>query len=1669
MSPLLGSIGGISEYNYRGSLDDWPNPFAFQSAVDVEPGSTVGISTVIGGINYKSSVSATTGSLISVRGIIGITSIYSGDSVTPSSTVTVSIAKSTTELSVGKNIRILNASDPTYNGEYTISSLIDSPYVTRFTYQVPTVPSDPRPGVSTAQFNYEVYPFIENQLVYIRNGQILEVKVPTTSGNNTDFDKQYRTTVRVGKRYADWNVRTREKDNTPVAFTFNNVVGVNIGIATTSNSVVISGLEPGFSSYAFISSGIGSFSLNGSVGVTTSNVVNGDVIFMNEVSSDYYSTLKSSSLTVGTYTTSFSVTTRDAGRIPNQFLFNSLINAPINQDQVSISTSLTGADNNIPLGALVSFPGELQVNSDQYITGTTEVLNGDSVRLKIPASTLKEYGTTYSTQLTVSGVSSSFFVTTRPRPIKTFPNQFTFTDLSGVSPSAFVESNVITLSGMTIGVGDTGLASISGGGSQFKVIRNGSILRDYSSLPFPVINADQIQLKVLSAGEGSSIDSKFLISGVDTTNVIAGINGVTADTWTVSSRVLNCRINETAFRSALTTVENAKIRQLRNTIFTVSGLDNGCDTVIVTSNPDSYIRNQNGTQVANNQPLDIKNGDIIAIYMTAAATYDTEKSTTVEVKRRGGSDLVSGTWKIKTQLEDKLPDPFNLPTRNESNVSPCTFRSTYVTEGLTGLSEETVVTATVTSTNGTAQISKNGGTFGTSILGGVKNGDRIDIRMKSNCDYGGSCETATVVVGERTDTWTLCPEQIPFPTVTLQANTTSIPFNGSVTLTWSSTFATSVTNSTGNGFTGIGVTQGTITINNLTSSSTFAITVANTRGTATSSVNINVGPQPANPPTITLSASPTTVSHNGSTTLTWASTNASSVQSSNFGASSVNGSLTLSNLTSTTSSSSTKQYTITVRGSGGTATATVNVTVLPPGPSVTLTASPLSIPYNGTSTLTWTSANATSASLVNLSNNSTVSTLLNGSTAVTLTTTTSFRITVLNSNGQSATANVTVTVGSQPPTVELCATNLNDLTLPSSKSCITEKTVGYNSQLRLEWTSTNATAVVSTSGSRFTGITTTAGSFTLPYNITTQATYSISVSGPGGTATDSIIIKPNTCTPDTFQDSFALYKFATLNFNNGTITSPPPYSSTSSLGFFVSTVTNLSLPGRPNYSYSLMHSFIYSAYRSILNRSPEKGGVEYYINLFVNRKSEFRILSELYKNIQDNAIVELNDRSAKGGLKSITDSCGSNWDTSSPLPAPTTCVSSNITDSSTNAIYRNGFITYGNGVDTIIEPYYISTINSSLALPDRSNFTYGQVHEYIRSKYSSTLSRVPEKTGFVYWVNDFQLKLSNGTFKYPDLASLGVAIDASASTELSTRTNNGGFIAVVDTCGNVIQPKPPTFTVPEPCVPETSSNTYANFKKGTILYNNQTTNAPLQFFVSTKSIAYSTNLPNKSGFTYGQVQDFIANYYTTVLGRPVEDGGLVGWTNVFNSTSSMTALDQLGDEISYDYNYVSKEGPIVDSKGGRKWITDTCGEITTVAGPCSPTTSSGTYANFKQGRVIYNDRSRSSYLAFFRSSKSNSYTVFLPNKPQFSYGQVQDFIANYYTTNLGRPVEESAISPTSASWVTIFNLNANLITLNDLGNLILNTYNSPENERDIVASKGGRRWIHDTCMRIWTP
>jgi hypothetical protein len=116
----------------------------------------------------------------------------------------------------------------------------------------------------------------------------------------------------------------------------------------------------------------------------------------------------------------------------------------------------------------------------------------------------------------------------------------------------------------------------------------------------------------------------------------------------------------------------------------------------------------------------------------------------------------------------------------------------------------------------------------------------------------------------------------------------------------------------------------------------------------------------ANPqPTVAIALSSTSITVGASSTLTWSSTHATSCTASGAWSGTQP---TSGTLRETPSASGSSMFALSCSGAGGTASAsaTLTVTAAPPAPTVAISASPSSITVGESSTLTWSSTNATS-------------------------------------------------------------------------------------------------------------------------------------------------------------------------------------------------------------------------------------------------------------------------------------------------------------------------------------------------------------------------------------------------------------------------------------------------------------------------------------------------------------------------------------------------------------------------------------------------------------------------------------------------------------------------------------------------------------------------------------
>ena len=188
------------------------------------------------------------------------------------------------------------------------------------------------------------------------------------------------------------------------------------------------------------------------------------------------------------------------------------------------------------------------------------------------------------------------------------------------------------------------------------------------------------------------------------------------------------------------------------------------------------------------------------------------------------------------------------------------------------------------------------------------------------------------------------------------------------------------------------------------------------------------------PPTISLSASPTTVTMDGSTTINWSSKRASDCTALGdwSGSKTTSGSQTIGSLKADST------FTLSCSGVGGSINESISITVAASvPPSVALSASPSNLPYNGSTTLSWDSANSSGCTASgDWSGNKASS----GSQAiVALTANSRFNLSCSGPGGD-ASDSVSIAVGAPLPTLSFSAS-------PS--------TVAQNGSTTLEWSSTD--------------------------------------------------------------------------------------------------------------------------------------------------------------------------------------------------------------------------------------------------------------------------------------------------------------------------------------------------------------------------------------------------------------------------------------------------------------------------------------------------------------------------------------------------------------------------------------------------------------------------------------
>lgn len=470
----------------------------------------------------------------------------------------------------------------------------------------------------------------------IEDGQTLEVRLFAAGS----FAAVHTATISVGGITNDWNVTTLGADTTPNAFDFTpNVTNANPGTVTTSNSVTISGIN---TSTPVSATGGAQFRINGGSWGTSGNITNGQTLEVRLTASASFSAAVSTTVTVGSVTDSWSVTTRAANSC----------SAASRTWLTNCTATVTAAAHGANGTATIADPGGC--GTTYYGSGTFACADGAFT-----------YSTGSCTQQTACD---------------TTPNAFIFTDVTGANTATLIASNNVTISGI-----NTATPVSATGGAQFRInggswvttgnITNGQTLevRLTSSASFSTAVSSTVTVGTVSdswsittraPNSCSAASQTWLTNCTATASAAAhGANGTAtitnpggcgtayygSGTFACADGAFTYSTGSCTQQTACDTTPNAfdftpnvtdaalnAVVTASNTV-TIGGINT--TTPVSVSGTGAQISIAGGAWVTNGN---ISNGQTLTIRITAASTNSTVRTATVNV---GG---ITDTWSVTT-------------------------------------------------------------------------------------------------------------------------------------------------------------------------------------------------------------------------------------------------------------------------------------------------------------------------------------------------------------------------------------------------------------------------------------------------------------------------------------------------------------------------------------------------------------------------------------------------------------------------------------------------------------------------------------------------------------------------------------------------------------------------------------------------------------------------------------------------------------------------------------------------------------------------------------------------------------------------------------------------------------------------------------------------------------
>jgi len=588
-------------------------------------------------------------------------------------------------------------------------------------------------------------------------------------------------------------------DNTPTAFDLGGPQ-TNAALNTyfQSAEITVAGLDN--SDFALVS--VTGAQLSKNQGAYTTNgtiAVNGDDFRIRVLSSSSNGTSTSGTLTIGTVSDTYQVSTGQDTTVDSYDFTN--------QNSLELSTlvySNTETITGISTGVSVSISGnsaEFSINGGSYGTSGT-ITNNQTLRLRM--NTSGSFSTNTSTTVNVGGVTDTWTITTRGQTPVTTPGSITATQITNTTATA--QTVDATAAHQFLGSGTLQVSNnnstYSANGTDFSQNRNTTVTYYARSLggdgnTSSTINVDKFVPPVVTVGGignfvgypaagfnytysvsvqrgqgnyntyssywGTTTTSISNNSGgwlsTSITNSSAGNFNLTATanttgsartatvTYTTSttfgaSHTMTFTVNQLALdgvpdQFTFTDLTNQSLSSLAYASATITG--------IATTVTASYSGDTGGFRIGNSGSYTtadktLTNNQVVQVQLSTSASHGTSTNATITI---GG---VSDTFTATTIAADTTPNSFTFIDQPAAAANTLVYTNIITIAGI-----NTSVTASISGNSAEMQV--NSGSY-TSSNQTISVGDTIRLRMTSSATAGATVNT-TLTVGGTSDTWSV--------------------------------------------------------------------------------------------------------------------------------------------------------------------------------------------------------------------------------------------------------------------------------------------------------------------------------------------------------------------------------------------------------------------------------------------------------------------------------------------------------------------------------------------------------------------------------------------------------------------------------------------------------------------------------------------------------------------------------------------------------------------------------------------------------------------------------------------------------------------------------------------------------------------------------------------------